>query len=185
MSRGSMQPPKKKRENKARQAPVSELSDADKEFFANEAEQKAVIHLGEAVSVAEWGKAPNAALHSAYYSMHFCAVAALYRAGGVGKRKAVPASHEHVIQHYILLTESHGDEFLKTSGILLNRARDDRMRADYFVGADQERGFGVQGARREEASEAAEVAKRFLKAWTDIWDNVHPHRVPRPIPRGR
>jgi hypothetical protein len=183
MARGSKHPPKKKYVNKARQAPVIEHSDSEREFSANEAEQKAAIHLREAISIAEWGNAPNAALHSAYYSMHFCAVAAIYRSGGVGKRKDVPESHEHVIQHYIVLAESLDDEFLKTSGTLLNRARDDRMRADYFVGADQGRNFGLQGASREEASEAAEVAARFLKAWTDKWTDVYPHRILRPVPR--
>lgn len=81
MARGSKQPAKKKHANKPRPEPIIELSESDREFSATEAEQKAEIHLREAVNIAEWGNAPNAALHSAYYAMHFCAVAALYRAG--------------------------------------------------------------------------------------------------------
>lgn len=167
MARGHKQVPKKKHVNKERQAPIVVLSELDRTFFAYEAEQKAKIHLNEAMAIAAWGKAPNAAFHSAYYSMYFCAIAALYRSGGVGKSKGVPGSHEHVIQHYILLAESIDDDFIKTSGTLLNRARDERIRADYFVGVDQEVGFGVQGESSGEASEAAEVAARFLQAWTD------------------
>ena len=179
MARGSKQPAKKKHVNKGRKVPVVELAEYERDFRADEAEQKAVIHLSEAIGIAQWGNAPYAAHHSAYYSMHFCAVAALYRSGGVGKRKDVPESHEHILQHYSILVESLDEEFLKESGILLNRARDDRMRADYFVGVDQKIGFGLQGANRDEAREAAEVAAQFLKAWTNKWDAVSPRRLSR------
>lgn len=185
MARSSEQPPKKKHTNKPRQPPVIELSDADRESCALEAEQKAEIHLKEALSIAEIGKAPNATVHSAYYAMHFCAIAALYRAGGVGKRKDVPASHEHVIQHYIRLAEGLDDPFLKTSGALLNRARDDRVRADYYVGTDQTMTFGLGGANREEAVEAAAVAARFVQAWTTLWGDADPNRRRRSPPRDR
>jgi len=87
MARGVKQPPKKKHANKERPAPVAALSELEREFFADEAEQKAAIHLSEAIGIANWGSAPNAALHSAYYSTHFCAVAALYRNGGSENRK--------------------------------------------------------------------------------------------------
>ena len=101
MARGARQPPKKKHTTKERNVPLAALSDAEREFFADEAEQKAEIHLGKAQSIASWGNAPNAGLHSAYYAMHFCAVAAHYRAGEIGKRKNVPQSHVHVLRRYV------------------------------------------------------------------------------------
>ena len=165
MARGIRQPAKKKHFNKPRLVAVTPLSDLEREFRAAEAKQKAKIHLEEAVAIAAWGKAPNAAIHSAYYAMHFCAVAALYRAGGVGKLKAVPESHEHVIKHYIQMAEAIDDEYLKDSGMELNRLRDDRMRADYFIAVDQEEGSGITGASPEEANEAANAAELFLEAW--------------------
>lgn len=181
MARGAKQPPKKKHTTKERSVPVVALSDAEREFFADEAEQKAEIHLGEAQAIANWGNAPNAGLHSAYYSMHFCAVAALYRAGGIGKRKDVPQSHEHVLRHYILMSETVEDPFIRQSGMLLNRARDDRMRADYFIGSDQTINSGIQGASPEEATEAAELAVKFLQAWQDEWNRALPSRLRRPL----
>lgn len=48
----------------------------------------------------------GAGIRSAYYAMHFIAVAALFRTGGVGKRKDVPESHEHVSEHYGRLAET-------------------------------------------------------------------------------
>lgn len=90
-----------------------------------------------------------------------------------------------MIQHYISLAESINDEFLNMSGTLLNRARDDRMRADYFVGVDREGKFGLRGASREEAVEAAEIAARFLRAWTERWTDVDPPRIVRSAPPGR
>ena len=83
---------------------------------AEEAEAKAAIHLGEALAMSSWGGAPNACIHSAYYAMYFIAVAALLRAGGVGKRKDVPESHEHVIQHYAKLAETLPDPYKKVAG---------------------------------------------------------------------
>jgi uncharacterized protein (UPF0332 family) len=75
--------------------------------------QKAVTHLEEAERLAQWGGAPNACVHSAYYAMHHCAAAAILASGGVGKRKDVPQSHEHVIQHF--------GGFLGESGKVLSR----------------------------------------------------------------
>jgi uncharacterized protein (UPF0332 family) len=73
------------------------LSDTERAIKAKQEFEKAMIHLTEAEDIAEWGGAPNACVHSAYYAMYHCATAALLAAGGVGKRRDVPQSHEHVI----------------------------------------------------------------------------------------
>lgn len=145
-------------------------------LLADEAEQKSSIHLHEAVAIATWGGAPNAAIHSAYYAMHFCAVAALYRAGGVGRRGDVPQSHEHVLLHYIKLTETNDHPFIRESGRLLNRARDDRMRADYFVGMSGQGRSELQGASTDEATEMAELANQLLSAWRERWNERQSNR---------
>jgi hypothetical protein len=68
--RGKKHPPKKKHANKPRPAPVVPLSDGDRSSKAQEEFEKAMIHLIEAERLAEWGRAPNACIHSAYYAMH-------------------------------------------------------------------------------------------------------------------
>ncbi len=100
--------------------------------------------------------------------MHFIAVAALLRAGGVGKRKDVPESHEHVIEHYAKLVETLPPPF-KESGKLLNRARDMRVEADYFRDEDGNLEFGVHGATAAEASKLTEQASSFIANWLRRW----------------
>lgn len=122
--------------------------------------KKALIHLAEAEQLAAWGEAPNACVHSAYYAMHHCASAAILAAGGVGKRRDVPASHEHVIQHYgKLVAGEPGD--LGHSGLVLSRARSDRMRADYDL---------VRGANKRDAAATAADARRFIEVCKTKWN---------------
>ncbi len=158
----------KKKPLKPRLPPVEVLTPAQRESQAEEAEEKAAIHLREALAISSWGGAPNACIHSAYYSMHFIAVAALLRAGGVGKRKDVPESHEHVIEHYAKLVETLPPPF-KESGKLLNRARDMRVEADYFRDEDGNLEFGVHGATAAEASKLTEQASSFIANWLRRW----------------
>src|SRR5438105_4927311 len=124
--RGKKHPPKKKHTNRPRPAPVEPMSDFDRGIKAQQELEKAMIHLIEAERLAEWRSAPNACVHSAYYAMHHCASAAILAAGGVGKRRDIPQSHEHVIEHFgnLVATESG---YLGQSGIALSRARTDRM----------------------------------------------------------
>jgi hypothetical protein len=120
MSRGRREhPPKKKHVNKPRPAPVIPLSDDERAAKAQDEFEKGMIHLIEAERLAAWGQAPNACVHSAYYAMHHCASAAILAAGGVGKHRDVPKSHEHVIQHYgKLVAAEPGD--LGHSGLVLS-----------------------------------------------------------------
>jgi uncharacterized protein (UPF0332 family) len=61
--------------------------------------------------------------------MHHCARAALLANGGVGKIKDVPDSHEHVIEHFgKLVGDADKPDGL---GLLLNRARGERIISDY------------------------------------------------------
>src|SRR3982074_146006 len=93
VSRGTKRhPPKQKHVTKPRPAAVAPLSDSDRSIKARAEFEKAMIHLIEAERLAEWGNAPNACIHSAYYAMHHCASAAILAAGGVGKRRDVPKS---------------------------------------------------------------------------------------------
>jgi uncharacterized protein (UPF0332 family) len=124
--------------------------------------------MREAVAMSEWGEAPNACIHSAYYAMHFIAVAALLRAGGVGKRKDVPESHEHVIQHYARLAETLPAPFTE-SGKLLNRARDMRVEADYFRDEHGNLDFGMHGATAKESSDLTTEAVSFVANWLQRW----------------
>jgi uncharacterized protein (UPF0332 family) len=160
MSRGAKKhPPKKKHVNKPRPAPVVPMSDSERSIKAQEEFEKATIHLIEAERLAEWGHAPNACVHSAYYAMYHCASAAILAAGGVGKRRDVPKSHEHVIEHYGNLVATEPGDFGR-SGTLLNRARTDRMAADYDL---------VRGANNEDASATTADARAFIKFCMSKW----------------
>jgi uncharacterized protein (UPF0332 family) len=159
MSRGKKHPPKKKHENRPRPAPVEPLSDAEREAKARQEFEKAVINLIEAERMAEWGGAPNACVHSAYYAMYHCAAAAILASGGVGKRLDVPQSHEHVIQHYGKLVEGQPGD-LGESGRTLSRARTDRMVADYDL---------VRGANVTDAKATIVDARKFINANADRW----------------
>jgi uncharacterized protein (UPF0332 family) len=97
--------------------------------------------------------------------MFHCASAAILAAGGVGKRLDVPQSHEHVIEHYGKLVASEPD-YLGQSGMVLSRARTDRMVADYDL---------VRGVTNSEAVITAGEARQFVNACRDRWkfhDNV-------------
>jgi hypothetical protein len=93
-------PPKKKHANRPRPPVVEPLTDSARREKAQQEFDKAVTHLIEPERLVQWGQAPNACVHSAYYAMHHSACAALLAAGGVGKYLDAPKSHEHVIQHY-------------------------------------------------------------------------------------
>jgi uncharacterized protein (UPF0332 family) len=118
--------------------------------------------------MSDWGEAPNACIHSVYYAMYFIAVAALLRAGGVGKRKNVTESHEHVIQHYARFAETLPAPF-KETGKLLNRPRDMRVKADYFRDEHRNLGFGVHGATIKEASDLTTEVSSFVANWLRRW----------------
>jgi uncharacterized protein (UPF0332 family) len=166
MSRGTKKhPPKKKHVNKPRPAAVVPLSDSERSIKAQAEFEKAMIHLIEAERLAEWGNAPNACIHSAYYAMHHCASAAILAAGGVGKRLDVPKSHEHVIEHYGKLVAAEPGNFGQ-SGRVLSRARTDRMAADYDL---------VRGANNRDAAATTAEARAFINACMSKWgfhDNV-------------
>jgi uncharacterized protein (UPF0332 family) len=124
-----------------------------------------MIHLIEAERIAAWGNAPNACVHSAYYAMHHCAAAAILAAGGVGKRRDAPQSHEHIIQHYGNLIASEPG-YLGQSGMVLGRARTDRMVADYNL---------IRGITDTEAAATVMDARQFVDACKTKWgftDNV-------------
>jgi len=141
------------------------MSDLERGIKAQHEFEKAMIHLIEAERMAAWGRAPNACVHSAYYAMHHCASAAILAAGGVGKRGDVPQSHEHVIQHYGNLIASEPG-YLAQSGMVISRARTDRMVADYDL---------VQGVLNEDAADTVRDARQFVDACKAKWgfeDNV-------------
>jgi uncharacterized protein (UPF0332 family) len=119
-----------------------------------------MIHLIEAERMAEWGKAPNACAHSAYYAMHHCGAAAILAAGGVGKRRDVPQSHEHIVQHYGNLTATE-PSYLGQSGKILSRARTDRMVADYDL---------VRGIASDGAAAMVKDARQFVDACKARWN---------------
>jgi uncharacterized protein (UPF0332 family) len=160
-------PLKKKQANRPRPAPVVPLSDLDRQIKSQQEFEKAMIHLIEAERMAEWGHAPNASVHSAYYAMNHCATAAILAAGGVGKRRDAPQSHEHVIQHFGTLIASEPD-YLGTSGMVLSRARTDRMVADYDL---------VRGVSARDATETVKDARQFIEACRVRWgfDRVNQH----------
>ena len=153
-------PPKKKHRAKPRKEPVPPLTEDERAIQAHEEFQKAIIHLIEAERMAEWGQAPNACVHSAYYAMHHCACAAILASGGVGNRRDVPKSHEHVIEHYGKLVAGEAG-YLKNSGLILSRARTDRIVADYDL---------VNGATRADATVLTGEARRFVEACKARWN---------------
>lgn len=158
-------PPKKKRVNRPRRALIEPLSDLERQIKAQQEFEKAMIHLIEAERMAEWGNAPNACAHSAYYAMHHCAAAAILAAGGVGKRRDAPQSHEHIVQHYGNLIAAEPG-FLGQSGMVLGRARTDRMVADYDL---------VRGIANADAAITVREAREFVDACKAKWnfeDNV-------------
>jgi uncharacterized protein (UPF0332 family) len=156
---GAKHPPKQKHSSKPRRPPVVPLSDVERTVKAQQEFEKAMIHLIEAERLAAWGHAPNACAHSAYYAMHHCAAAAILTAGGVGKRGDVPQSHEHVIEHFGRLVASESGD-LGESGMLLSRARTDRMVADYDL---------VRGIAQDEAAALAADARKFVDACRTKW----------------
>jgi uncharacterized protein (UPF0332 family) len=168
--KGNWKEATKKKPPKPRREAIQETTDAEREDEAEQAIEKASIHLKEAEEMAPWGRAPNACVHAAYYAMHFVAVAALFRAGGVGPRRSVPESHEHVLLHYIKLAEAQTG-FLRDSGKILNRARDMRVQCDYFTDDDGNRDFGMHGASKKEATEITEQARLMLSAWREVWES--------------
>jgi uncharacterized protein (UPF0332 family) len=158
--RGKSHSPKKKHQNRPRREPVVPLSDLDRSIKAQQEFEKAMIHLIEAERIGQWGDAPNACVHSAYYAMHHCACAAILASGGVGKRRDVPLSHEHVIQHYGKLVEAE-TRILGESGKVLSRARTDRMVADYDL---------VRGVKNQDALITVQEARRFVDACKEKWN---------------
>jgi uncharacterized protein (UPF0332 family) len=110
--------------------------------------------------MAGWGEAPNACAHSAYYAMHHCAAAAILAAGGIGRHRDAPKSHEHVIEHYGNLVASEPG-YLGQSGKVISRARTDRMVADYGL---------IRGITKAEASETTGEARQFVDACRTKWN---------------
>jgi uncharacterized protein (UPF0332 family) len=156
---GARHPPKQKHPTKLRRPPVVPLSDLERKIKAQREFEKAMIHLIEAERLAAWGEAPNACAHSAYYAMHHCAAAAILASGGVGKRGDVPQSHEHVIEHYGLLVAGEAGG-LGQSGMLLSRARTDRLVADYDL---------VRGITAAEVAALTVDARNFVDACRAKW----------------
>ncbi|MCB1488534.1 MAG: hypothetical protein KDJ88_13905 [Bauldia sp.] len=156
---GMKHPPKKKHTNKVRKPPVEPLSEDERSALAQQEFDKSVLHLEEAESLSGWGKTPNACAHSAYYAMHHCAAAAILAAGGVGKRKDVPKSHEHVIEHFGKLTESEPG-FLGDAGRALSRARTDRDVADYQL---------ERSVSSADAAATTIEARKFVDACAAKW----------------
>jgi uncharacterized protein (UPF0332 family) len=92
--------------------------------------------------------------------MYHAATAALFASGGVGKRRDVPKSHEHVVEHFgKLVANETGD--LAGQGMVLSTARNDRMVADYDM---------VRGAAGIDAAETTKLARKFVDACMSKWD---------------
>ncbi len=91
--------------------------------------------------------------------MEHCAVAVLFANGGVGKRRDVPKSHEHIIQHFGKLVEGKPG-ILGECGRMLGRARSDRMTADYGL---------IESVSEADARETASDARRFIDACAEAW----------------
>ncbi len=159
MSPRKRHPPKKKHSNKLRPIPVEPLSDDERSIRGQEEFDKACVHLFEAEKLVEFSRTPNACIHSAYYSMYHAASAALFASGGVGKRRDVPRSHEHVVEHFgKLVANETGD--LAGLGKVLSIARNDRMIADYDM---------VRGATSSDADETTKLARKFVEACMGKW----------------
>jgi len=116
-------------------------------------------HLLEAERLANWGQAPNACVHSAYYAMHHAASAAILAAGGVGKHRDVPHSHEHVIEHFGKLVAGEQDP-LGAAATVISHARSNRVDADYSPN---------QTADAAEANELTAQARIMLDAIRFKW----------------
>lgn len=91
--------------------------------------------------------------------MHHCAAAAILATGGVGKHRDVPKSHEHVIQHYGNLIAAEAG-FLGQSGMILSRARTDRMVADYNL---------VEVVAEADVTATVRDARKFVEACKAKW----------------
>jgi uncharacterized protein (UPF0332 family) len=121
---------RKKAPARERAAPLQPLSENERKYLIDFEHAVAEIHLKEAIAIQAWGGAPNACVHAAYYGMYHAATAVLHIAGGVGKAKHVPKSHEHVLEHFTTLALTAGPDGAEAAK-LLNRARSVRMTSDY------------------------------------------------------
>jgi uncharacterized protein (UPF0332 family) len=148
-----LQHERKKAPTRQRVTPLPPLSDKERLDLIGFEHGAAEIHLNEAIAILAWGEAPNACIHSAYYCMYHAATAVLHIAGGVGKTKRVPQSHEHVLQHFTKLAETVGGEGVEAAR-LLNQARSIRMTADYG---------GAEPPDEEDAEECVADARRFIE----------------------
>jgi uncharacterized protein (UPF0332 family) len=150
--------PKDKKTNRPRPQPVEPLSEEVRLDRAIQEFHKAETLLREARTLAANGSTPHACVHSAYYAMHHCARAVLFKSGGVGKARDVPASHEHVIEHFGKLLVGAADA-ADNLGRILNRARGERVRSDYDL--DDE--ITAEQAK-EAAGNASHLSKRARSA---------------------
>lgn len=162
MSPRQRHPDKKKHANRPRSELPQPLAESERATRGQEEYDKACIHLREAEILAHLSKTPNACIHSAYYAMYHTAAAVLYATGGVGKRRDVPKSHEHVIEHFGKLVALETEE-LSSLGRLLNAARNDRMVADYDM---------VRGAENLDAQATTKDARHFVDLCSQRW-NLH------------
>ena len=158
--RGERHPPKKKARKQTASRARRPYVDSKRNSKAQQEFEKATMHLVEAEQIASSGQAPNACAHSAYYAMYHCAAAAILAAGGVGKRRDVPQSHEHVIQHYGNLIAGEPG-FLAQSGMVLSRARDRQDGSDYNL---------IRGVTAAEAAATVEDAREFVGACKTKWN---------------
>jgi uncharacterized protein (UPF0332 family) len=152
-------PLKKKHPNRSRPAAIIPLSDEERLKKSREAFAKALQHLMEAERLANWGEAPNACVHSAYYAMHHAASAAILASGGVGRYRDAPHSHEHVIEHFGKLVAGEAGP-LGAAATVINHARIIRVDADY--GPDET-------ATAAEASDLTLKARIMLDAIRQKW----------------
>jgi uncharacterized protein (UPF0332 family) len=81
-------------------------------------------------------------------------------AGGIGRHRDAPKSHEHIIEHYGNLVASEPG-YLGQSGKVISRARTDRMVADYGL---------IRGITKAEASETTGEARQFVDACRTKWN---------------
>jgi uncharacterized protein (UPF0332 family) len=160
LSKGAKRhPPKKKHSNRPRPELIAPLTEDERRLSAQMEFAKAIMHLEEAEAQVKAKIAPNACAHSAYYAMYHCAAASILAAGGVGKRKDVPASHTHVIEHFAKIVETEGGA-LAECGPMLSRAQTDRDVADYNL---------VKGVTQKDAAALVADARRFVEACNAKW----------------
>ena len=81
-------------------------------------------------------------------------------AGGVGQRRDAPQIHEHILQHYGNLVAAEPG-YLGQSGMVLGRARTDRMVADYDL---------VRGITNADATATVKDARQFVDACKAKWN---------------